>query len=82
MLVITGFFEKGKFVPDTPISLPERTRALIQVENTNNTLPFIPDEAWDEFREKLEAVEGEEIPDDFVERFKMTNFKMPEELGL
>jgi hypothetical protein len=82
MLVITGFFEKGKFVPDTPVSLPEKTRAVIQVENANDALPIISNEAWDEFRKGIEAVEGEEIPDDFAERFKMTNFRTPEELGL
>jgi hypothetical protein len=82
MLVITGFFEKGKFVPDTPISLPEKTKAVIQVENTNDTLPIISKEAWFKFRKGLEAIEGEEIPDDFAERFKMTNFRTPGELSL
>jgi predicted DNA-binding antitoxin AbrB/MazE fold protein len=82
MLVITGFFENGKFIPDNPISLPEKTRAIIKVEETEDVLPVIPDEAWDEFFEELEKIEGEELPDDFAERFKMTNFRTPEELGL
>ncbi|MDR1286372.1 MAG: DUF104 domain-containing protein [Treponema sp.] len=82
MLVITGFFEKGKFVPDAPISLPEKTKAVIRIENAEDALPVISNKAWDEFRKGLEAVEGEEIPDDFAERFKMTNFRTPEELGL
>jgi hypothetical protein len=30
----------------------------------------------------LEAVEGEDIPDDFVEQFRMSNFRTPEELAL
>jgi hypothetical protein len=81
MLVINGFFEKGKFVPDVPVLLPEKTKAVIQVENTEDILPVISNESWDEFRKGIEAVEGEEIPDDFVERFKMTNFRTPEELG-
>jgi hypothetical protein len=82
MLVITGFFENGKFVPDAPVLLPEKTRAVIRVENADDTLPVISKEAWFKFRKELEAIEGEEIPDDFAERFKMTNFRAPEELGL
>jgi hypothetical protein len=30
----------------------------------------------------LEAIEGEDMPDDFVEQFRMSNFKTPEELAL
>lgn len=53
MLVITGFFENGKFVPDNPISLPEKTRALIKVEETaESVLPVIPKEAWVKFRKE------------------------------
>jgi hypothetical protein len=33
------------------------------------------------FRE-LETIEGEDIPDDFVEQFRLSNFKTPEELAL
>jgi hypothetical protein len=45
-------------------------------------LAFIPSGAWDTFFRKLETIEGEDIPDDFVEQFCMSNFRTPEELAL
>jgi hypothetical protein len=77
MLVITGFFENGKFVPDNPVSLPEKTRAVIKVEES--ALPVIPKEAWVKFRKEPESIEGEELPENFAEQFKIGNFRTPEE---
>jgi hypothetical protein len=83
MLVITGFFENGKFVPDDPVSLPEKTRAVINVgETAESVLPVIPKDAWIKFRKGLESIEGEELPENFAERFKIGSFRTPEELNL
>jgi hypothetical protein len=83
MLVIPCIFENGTFVPETPEILPfsEKARVMINVEE-NGELPFIPKEAWDTFRKELEEIDGEDLPEDFSERFKLTNFRTPEELGL
>ena len=32
MLVVTGFFENETFVPDKPISLPQRKRVILTIE--------------------------------------------------
>jgi hypothetical protein len=83
MLVLSGFFEDGKFVPDVPVVLPQKTKVIIRVEEEKeDTPPFIPDEVWDKCIKELEAVEGEELPENFAERFRLTNFRTPEELGL
>jgi predicted DNA-binding antitoxin AbrB/MazE fold protein len=42
MLVISAFFEDGKFVPESPVSVPEKTRATITIEDTSERM------AWNE----------------------------------
>jgi hypothetical protein len=32
MLVVTGFFENETFVPDKPVSLPQRKRVIVTIE--------------------------------------------------
>ena len=32
MLVVTGFFENETFVPDEPVSLPQRKRVVVTIE--------------------------------------------------
>ena len=32
MLVITGFFENETFIPDRPVSLPQRKRVIVTIE--------------------------------------------------
>ena len=36
MLVVTGFFENETFVPDKPISLPQRKRVIVTIEEEKN----------------------------------------------
>jgi hypothetical protein len=83
MLVITGFFEKGKFVPDVPVLLPEKTKAVIQVENAENkTTNFrTPEERikiWNEIREEILNCNEELIGDPEP----ITNFRTPEDIDI
>ena len=32
MLIVTGFFENKTFVPDNPVSLPQRKRVILTIE--------------------------------------------------
>ncbi len=32
MLVITGFFDKGMFFPDTPVSIPQNKKVIVTIE--------------------------------------------------
>jgi ribosomal protein L9 len=32
MLVVTGFFENETFIPDNPVSLPQRKRVIVTIE--------------------------------------------------
>jgi hypothetical protein len=45
-------------------------------------LVIISSSAWDTFFRELEDIEDEDIPDDFVEQFRMSNFRTSEELAL
>jgi hypothetical protein len=83
MLVLNGFFDRqGRFVPDKPVPIPHDKKVTVTIEEGEAGPAFIPSGAWDTFFRELEAVEGEDIPDNFVERFRMANFRTPEELAL
>ncbi|MDR1128144.1 MAG: hypothetical protein LBL20_02440 [Treponema sp.] len=74
MLVLNGFFDsQDRFVPDEPVPILRHKRVTITIEEEENGLPFIPSEAWKTFFRELEAIEGEDIPDDFVEQFRMSS---------
>jgi hypothetical protein len=82
MLVLNGFFDnQDRFVPDKPVPIPHHKKVTITIEEEDG-LAFIPSGAWDTFFRELETIEGEDIPDDFVEQFCMSNFRTPEELAL
>jgi hypothetical protein len=81
MLVLNGFFDsQDRFMPDKPVPIPHHNKVTITIEEDG--LAFIPSGAWDTFFRELAAIEGEDIPDDFVERFRLSNFRTPEELAL
>jgi hypothetical protein len=83
MLVLNGFFDRqGRFVPDKPVSIPHDKKVTVTIEEEEVGLASIPSAAWDTFFRELDAIEGEDIPDDFVEQFRMSNFRTPEELAL
>jgi hypothetical protein len=33
MLVVTGIFENERFIPDSPISIPQRKRVVVTIED-------------------------------------------------
>jgi len=35
MLVITGVFENERFIPDRPVSLPQKTKVTVTIEEQN-----------------------------------------------
>ena len=37
MLVVTGFFENERFIPDEPISLPQHKRVILTIEEKKCT---------------------------------------------
>jgi hypothetical protein len=83
MLALNGFFDsQDRFVSDEPVSIPRHKRVAITIEEGDDGLALIPSGAWDTFLRELEAIEGEDMPDDFVEQFRMSNLRTPEELAL
>ena len=32
MLVVTGIFDKERFIPDTPVSIPQKKRVVVTIE--------------------------------------------------
>jgi hypothetical protein len=82
MLVLKGFFDsQGRFVPDKPAPIPHDKKVTITIEEEAGPA-VIPSGAWNTFFRELEAVESEDIPDDFAERFRMSNLRTPEEFAL
>jgi hypothetical protein len=71
MLALNGFFDsQDRFVSDEPVSIPRHKKVVITIEEEEDDLAFISPGAWDRFFRELEAIEGEDIPDDFVEQFR------------
>jgi hypothetical protein len=82
MLVLNGFFDnQDRFVPDKPVPIPHHKKVTITIEEEEG-LAVIPSGVWDAFFRELETIEWEDIPDDVVEQFRMSNFRTPEELAL
>jgi hypothetical protein len=69
---------KGKFKTSDDFDVPKATSAIEEEDG----LALILSGAWNTFFRELEAIEGEDIPDNFVEQFRMSNFRTPEELTL
>ena len=37
MLVVTGVFENERFIPDKPVSIPQKTKVVVTIEEEINT---------------------------------------------
>ena len=37
MLVITGIFENGRFIPDKPVKIPEKKKVIVTIEEQHNS---------------------------------------------
>jgi hypothetical protein len=46
MLVIEGFLEKGRFIPDSPVDLPGKTKAFLTIEQDAATEKNNNKKAW------------------------------------
>jgi len=60
LLVVTGIFENGRFIPDTPISLPQSKKATLTIEE-NRSAEAGPANKWREIGEAILACD-EELP--------------------
>ena len=61
MLVVTGFFENDTFVPDKPVSLPQRKRVVVTIEEEKrSTEPSFKElaEKAKTFRARIKAETG------------------------
>jgi predicted DNA-binding antitoxin AbrB/MazE fold protein len=57
MLVINAFFENGKFVPESPVSIPEKTRATITIDDRAERMG----RAFDTFLDELDKIDDEPL---------------------
>jgi hypothetical protein len=61
-------------VSDESAPIPHHKRVAITIEEEDDSFAFIPSGAWDTFFRELEAIEGEDIPDDFAEQVPYVEF--------
>jgi len=52
VLVVTGVFENERFVPDKPISLPQKKRVIVTIEEENEHINL----SFKELAEQAKAV--------------------------
>ena len=60
MLVITGIFEDGRFIPDKPVSIPQKKRVMVTIEE-EKSVETAPEMTWREIGEAILACD-EELP--------------------
>ena len=60
MLVVTGIFENGRFILDKPVSIPQRKKVTLTIEENRGTEAG-PANGWREIGEALLACD-EELP--------------------
>ena len=54
MLVITGIFEDGRFIPDKPVKIPEKKKVLVTIEeHTDSKSELTTAERLSNFRKKF-----------------------------
>jgi predicted DNA-binding antitoxin AbrB/MazE fold protein len=78
MLILTGFLENGKFIPDNPVSLPEKARVVVNVEEKEEEKEKQERiKKWNEIKEEIlncdEKLDGYPTP---------VKFRTPEEIDL
>jgi len=60
MLVITGVFENGKFIPDSPVSIPQKKKVTLTIEEEQHEELKAPNK-WREIGEAILSCD-EELP--------------------
>ena len=43
MLVVTGIFENGRFIPDRPVNIPQKKKVVVTIEERNEERGHITD---------------------------------------
>ena len=73
MLVVTGVFEDGLFIPDKPVSIPQRKKVVVTIEEEKSAsadyrfLTMEQIEEWaneSEIRSLAGILKGANLPDD------------------
>ena len=68
MLVITGIFENDKFIPDEPVSIPQKKKVVLTIEEERDKEYKTPNK-WREIGEAIlncdEELPGNPIPVQF-----------------
>jgi len=76
MLVVSGFFENGVFVPDRPIAnIKGKQRAVLNIEEMDDGKKQVRINAWREFSRAVKA--SDEVLEGEPERVR---FKAPEQI--
>ena len=60
MLVITGIFENERFIPDKPVSIPQKKRVVLTIDE-EKPMETKPEMTWREIGEAILACD-EELP--------------------
>jgi len=60
MLIVTGIFENERFIPDTPVSIPQRKKVTITIDE-NTAAEIKPLNKWREIGEAILNCD-EELP--------------------
>jgi hypothetical protein len=78
MLVVSGFFENGEFVPDMPLAnIKGRQRAVLNIEEMDDGKKQARINAWREFSRAVRA--SDEVLEGEPERVR---FRTPEQIEL
>jgi hypothetical protein len=69
MLVLNGFFKDNAVIPDTPLIIPDGTKAVISIEEASQggaRKTKLQKEAWHEFFAGIRSLD-EDLPPEFDE---------------
>jgi len=58
MLVITGIFEDGRFIPDKPVNIPEKKKVKVTIEEHTADSPKVEKAVEWSIKERIAAAES------------------------
>ena len=74
MLVVTGIFDKERFIPDTPVSIPQKKKVVVTIEE-EKLAEALPEMSWRDIGEAIQNCD-EELPGSP----EPVQFRTPEEM--
>jgi hypothetical protein len=77
-LVIPGYIEKGRFIPDNPAVMADGAKATLTVKDHTAVTVEENRRAWGEFIEAIRNIKDEELPG----MPESVRFRTPEEMEL